>query len=101
MSSQARSQDLNEALIIPLLKKMGLDVEILKNFRPVSNLLFVSKMIEHVSAKHLLHHMDPNNLHELLQSAYKKFHSTETALLHVQSDILQAIDQKTCNFNAL
>jgi hypothetical protein len=89
-------QDLKEALIIPLLKKLGLDVEILKNFRPISNLPFLSKLIERVSAKRLLDHMDLNKLHELFQSAYKKFHSTETALLRVQSDVLQAIDQKKC-----
>ena len=40
--------------------------------------------------------MDLNNLYELLQSAYKKFHLTLTALLRVQSDALQAIDQQKC-----
>ena len=88
--------DLKKALIIPLLKKLGLDPEILKNFRPVSNLPFLSKLIECVSAKRLLDHMNLNHLHELFQSAYKKFHSTETALLRVQSDIHQALDEKKC-----
>jgi len=88
--------DLKEALIIPLLKKLGFDPEILKNFRPISNLPFLSKLIERVSVKRLLDHMDLHHLHELFQSAYKKFHSTETALLRVHSDIMQALDDKKC-----
>ena len=40
-------------------------------------------------------HVDDNNL-ELYQSAYKKHHSTETALLKVQDDILRAIDNNCC-----
>ena len=88
--------NLKEALVIPLLKKTGLDPEVLKNFRPVSNLPFLSKIIERVSARRLLDHMECHQLHELYQSAYKKFHSTETALLRVHSDIVQAIDDKKC-----
>ena len=34
--------------------------------------------------------------HELFQSSYKKFHSTETALLRVQSVILTALDNRKC-----
>ena len=41
-------------------------------------------------------HVDDNNLGELYQSAYKKHHSTETALLKVQDDILRAIDNSCC-----
>ena len=38
--------------------------------------------------------MDNHNLHEVMQSAYKKNHSTETALVRVQNDILTHIDNK-------
>ena len=38
-------------------------------------------------------HLASNNPHEEHQSAYRKFHSTETALLKVQNDILQSLDQ--------
>jgi retron-type reverse transcriptase len=38
--------------------------------------------------------MDMNALNEILQSAYKTLHSTESALFKVQYDILQALDQK-------
>ena len=88
--------DLKMALIIPLLKKLGLDPEICKHFRPVSNLTYLSKLMERVAAKRLLHHMCLHNLHEIFQSSYKQFHSTETALLRVHSDILTALDKKKC-----
>ena len=32
-------------------------------------------------------------MHETMHSAYKKHHSTETALLYIQNDILNSIDQ--------
>jgi hypothetical protein len=85
------------ALVIPLLKKILLDPEILKNFRPVSNLSFVSKITEKVVGVRLNKHVIDNNLDELFQSAYRQFHSTETALLRVQNDILRAADkQQVC-----
>ena len=46
--------DLKMALIIPLLKKLGLDLEISKNFHPVSNLPNLSKLLERVATKRLL-----------------------------------------------
>ena len=83
---------LKTALIRPLLKKSGLDKEVLKNYRPVSNLSFISKVLEKVVAKRLDDHMLDNNLYSSVQSAYREHHSTETALLKVQSDILTALD---------
>ena len=82
------------ALVKPLLKKPSLDPEDLKNFRPVSNLPFLSKVLEKVVAKQLSSYMTDNNLHEVMQSAYKARHSTETALLRVQNDILLDMDKK-------
>ena len=82
------------ALVTPLLKKPSLDPEILKNFRPVSNLKFVSKIVEKAVACQLIDHLSSNNLYEHFQSAYRKFHSTETALLRVQNDILCELDEK-------
>jgi hypothetical protein len=87
---------LKKALVVPLLKKLNLNTEMLKNFRPVSNLAFLSKLIERVVAARIKHHMDTNNLHEVLQSSYKRFHSCETALLKVKDDILQEIDNNKC-----
>jgi hypothetical protein len=88
--------NLKKALIVPLLKKTSLDPEIFKHYRPVSNLAYISKLIERVAAKRLLSHMSTHKLHELYQSAYKQFHSSETALLRIHSDILAALDNKKC-----
>ena len=85
---------LKQALVRPLLKKPSLDSNILKNYRPVSNLAFVSKLIEKVVSSRLFEHMSSNNLHETFQSAFKPCHSTETALLRVHNDILCAVDKK-------
>ena len=84
---------LKTALIIPLLKKTNLDTEDFKNFRPVSNLPFVSKLIKKLVVVQLVQYIDDSNLDEKLQSAYKKLHSTETALLRVHDDILRTVDR--------
>ena len=52
-------------------------------------------------AQRLNSHMDLNNMHETMQSAYKKHHSTETALLYIQNDILNSIDQNKVVFLVL
>ena len=75
------------ALVLPLLKKDGLE-PIFKNYRPVSNLQFVSKLAESAVAKQLHHHLVVNDLFLVLQSSYRKFHRTETALLKVKNEIL-------------
>ena len=87
---------LKSAIVKPLLKKSSLDPENYKNFRPVSNLPFLSKVIEKIIAAQLHQHMSKNNLLDKMQSAYKCGHSTETALLRVQNDLLQSIDKGKC-----
>ena len=64
------------------------------NFRPVSNLAYASKLIESVVANQLVERMTNNGLFEPLQSAYRQGHSTETALLKIQNDILLAMDNQ-------
>ena len=62
-----------------------------KDFRPVSNLRYVSKLTEGAVASQLMERMTVSNLHLNFQSAYKKNHSTESALLKVKNDILMNI----------
>ena len=56
-------------------------------------MIYVSKLTEKVVAKQLIEHVSSNGLDEVFQSAYKNFHSTETALVKVYNDILVDIDK--------
>ena len=89
--------DLKKALVIPLLKKPSLE-PIPKNYRPVSNLPFLGKLMERCVIDQLMEHIHANTLMEPLQSAYRSHHSTETVLLKVKTDILKAMDNQevTC-----
>ena len=78
-------------VISPLLKKPTLDKEELSNYRPISNLSLVSKIIEHVVKSRLMDHLTSNSLLNPHQSAYCKHHSTETALLYIHDHLISAI----------
>jgi len=84
---------LKTAYITPLLKKPGSDVDVAENYRPVSNLPVVSKLLERAVCKQLQSHLDAAGLMPTMQSAYRKGHSTETALAKVCSDIITAMDK--------
>ena len=82
---------LKSAVLSPLLKKPDADFLQFKNFRPISNLKALSKIIEKSIALKLNYLMN-NNLHDNFQSAYKVHHSTETVMVRVKDDTLHAID---------
>ena len=85
------------AIVTPLIKNQNLNQNELKNYRPVSNLPFVSKILEKVVARQIVTHIEMFNLLEINQSAYRKFHNTETALLKIYNDILMLADEnKSC-----
>jgi hypothetical protein len=66
----------------------------LSSYLPVSNLSYLSKLIETAACKQLCKHIDSNNLWHSNQSAYRPYHSVETALLSVSSSILQLLDRR-------
>ena len=67
-----------KAVVTPLIKKVLLPVEDLKNYCPVSGLVVVKQLVDHIHR---------HGLHNSYQSAYKSGHSTETALLFIKNDI--------------
>ena len=85
--------DFKLAQVSPLLKKSNLDSAQLKNYRPVSNLSFISKTLERVVSKQLSAYLAENGIHDKFQSAYKPSHSVETAMLRIKSDMDLILDK--------
>ena len=86
---------LKQASIRPGLKKPTLDVDDLKNYRPISNLSYLSKILEKVVHEQLNCYVDKNGLFSPYQSGYRRAHSCETAITKIHNDILMMIDKKT------
>ena len=81
------------ALVTARLKKPTLDPADPNSFRPISQLSFVSKLVERAVAVRFVNHCDQNGLLPVRQSAYRRHHSTETAVLIVYNDIVRAVDK--------
>ena len=86
-------EGIKESVLDPLLKKTGLDSEEYKNYRPVNNLLFLSKIIERCVDNQITNHMTKNRLHEGSQFAYKKHHNTEMMMLGIVNEALRGFDE--------
>ena len=83
---------LKHANVRPVLKKNGLDINSLQNYRPVSNLPFLSKVIERAAFSRLTEHLSDKNILDSHQSAYRSNHSVETLLVSLTDHILRQMD---------
>ena len=99
--STGSMEGLKNSTITPILKKVGSDSELLKNYRPVCNTLYLSKTIERTVLAQANKHMDHIKAHTPNQSGYKPFHSCETLLLKVTNDILTNLDNSKCTIAVL
>ncbi|PIK50750.1 hypothetical protein BSL78_12389 [Apostichopus japonicus] len=93
MSTGTVPDSFKVAHVTPVLKKTSLDRNCLKNYRPISNLSFVSKVLEKTVLSRLMDYLTQENLLEPYQSAYKSGHSTETALNAVHNFITSKLDE--------
>ena len=58
----------------------------------MSNLPFLSKLLERAVQTQLQDFLDSNNVMSVTKSAYRKFYSTETAVTAIYNDVLLAAD---------
>ena len=84
---------LKRAIITPVLKKSSMDKEDLNNYRPISCISFLSKLIEKIAFKRINRHLLSNNLISPFQSAYREGCSTETVINHLMCDLVAARSQ--------
>jgi hypothetical protein len=82
-----------KAIVRPLLKKKTLDPNDPSSYRPISNLSFVSKVVEKVVDARLTEHSNKFELFPVFQSAYRPHHSTETAVVCILDGMIRAVDQ--------
>jgi Reverse transcriptase (RNA-dependent DNA polymerase) len=92
LSSQLPTSS-KRAIVRPLLKKQSMDPNDPSSYRPISNLSFVSKVIEKIVDVRISEHVRIHHLLPVHQSAYRRHHSTETAIICVMNDMINVLDR--------
>ena len=83
------------ALVKPIYKGKG-DVNELNSYRPISNLSYLSKLIEKTISEQLWEHISELDVFPENQSAYRANHSTETTLCSIMNDMISILDEGGC-----
>ena len=82
------------AQVTPLLKKPNLDPQLPSNYRPISNLNSLSKIMERLAMDRLRPHITSSQNFSRWQSAYRPGHSTESALLHITNTLARSAGKR-------
>ena len=73
----------------------------MNNYRPVSNLCFIAKILEKLVLSQVYSYLNSHNLYNTCQSVYRPGHSTETALLKVVNDLFLSLSKVNISVLAL
>ena len=94
-------QCFKSAHVTPILQMRCPDHSDLNNYRPVSNLCFIAKILEKLVLSQVSSYLNSHNLYNTCQSAYRPGHSTEAALLKVVNDLFLSLDKGNISVLAL
>ena len=84
---------LQQAVVFPTIKNSHGDKDSLTNYRPVSNLSFISKLLKKVVLEQLNAYLNTNDLLNKHQSGYRVGHSCETLFMGMFDDLLREVDK--------
>ena len=101
LASGVFSRCFKSAPVSPMIKKRCLDHNDFNNYRPVSNLCFIAKILEKLVLSQVSSYLNSHNLYDTCQTAYRPGHSTETALLKVVNDLFLSLNKGNISVLAL